>query len=395
MESKSVNLTDLKGQLGAHMTFAGDVMIDQKSSKPYIKALLSLNTVNMDVLLASRQSESSPYEAKIYLVSTKGKGHQPVAGARWSHSPLDFSFLDKFDGQFDITASQLSHKDILITHPKLLAKVQNGRLDISSLTGSIYGDMFRASGHLTAENALHLHILLQDANLKQVITQGSTIKIVGGKLTFSSDFSTHGKSVSDMIHHLAGPVNITARDGIINGFDLPAISQQLGNLQNIQSVLNLLSASMGKGQTPFSSFKGDILFNDGIGKIQSMNLSAQGGQGQATGQIDLPLYTVNVQADFHLTDHPKIPPFHMSLSGPIDNPSRHLDTSTLKKYMMENIFKGVIEKLGKGKLKPADMLGSLLGGGSPNNNAPGPQQQKSPTPPPPEKIVKDIFKGIF
>jgi hypothetical protein len=125
---------------------------------------------------------------------------------------------------------------------------------------------------------------------------------------------------------------------------------------------------MGKGQTPFTSFKGDIAFKDGVGTIQSMNLLAPDGEGHASGQIDLLRYYLNIQAEFRLTQHPNFPTFHMQLVGPIDNPSRKLDTTALQKYMMENVFKGVIDKLGKGTLKAVDK---------------------------PEQIVKDIFKGIF
>lgn len=397
----SVDLTSLKGHLGKNLNFEGDVTIDHKNAKPQIKATLAVNSISLDTLLASRQTQISPFsDGKIFLVSTKHKQEHSHTGPRWSNAPLDFSFLDKFDGQFQITSSQLSKKDIVVTHPKLIAKVQNGRLDISSLTGSIYGGMFRGSGHVTADNTVHFHILLQDANLKQLFSQGTSIKIVAGKLTFSSDFATHGKSMSEMIHHLAGPVNITAKDGVISGFDLHTLSQRLGSLQNPQSLLGLLNTSMEKGQTSFSSFKADIAFTEGVGRIQSMNLMAKEGQGQATGSINLPLYTVDIHSEFRLTEHPKIPPFHMHLSGPIDNPSRQLDTSALQKYMLENVFKGVIEKLGKGKFKPADMLGSILGGGKESNNTnagqPTPQQQGKTAPvDKPEKIVKDLLKGIF
>ena len=179
---------------------------------------------------------------------------------------------------------------------------------------------------------------------------------------------------------------------LINGFDLKTVSDRLGSLQNPASLLGLLNTSMGQGQTPFSSFKGDILFNAGVGTIQSMNFVAQDGQGHATGQIDLPRYLLNIQAEFLLTKHPNIPAFHMQLTGPIDNPSRRLDTGALQKYMMENVFKGVIDKLGKGKLNAGNVLGSLLGGGS----APSQQQPNQPKNlDKPEQIVKDIFKGIF
>jgi uncharacterized protein involved in outer membrane biogenesis len=396
----SVRLTSLKGHLGKNLSFEGDLAIDHKNTKPHIKATLSVNAISLDTLLASRQPQVSPFsDGQIFLVSTKHKqkhshSAHPRSDSRWSNTPLDFSFLHKFDGQFDITSSQLSQKDIVVTHPKLIAKVQNGRLDITSLTGSIYGGLFRGSGHVTADNTMHFHILLQDANLKQLFSQGSNIKIVAGKLTLSSDLSTHGKNIAEMVQHLAGPLNITAKDGVINGFDLQAISQRLGNLQNLQSVLGLLNTSMGKGQTHFSSFKADLAFTEGVGKIQSMSLVAQGGQGQASGQIDLPHYTVNIHSEFRLTDHPKLPAFHMHLSGPIDNPSRQLDTTALQKHLIENVFKGVIDKLGKGNFKPADMLGSILGGGNGEQAAP-PQQDKGRVIDKPEKIVKDIFKGLF
>ena len=391
----SLHLTSLKGHLGKNLSFEGNIVIDHKRTKPHVQATLVVNSISLDTLLASRMTQNSPFsDGKIFLVGAKQK--EAHSGPRWSHTPLDFSLLHKFDGQFDITSSQLTQKDIVVSHPKLVAKIQNGRLDITSLTGSIYGGMFRASGHLTADNTMHFHILLQDAHLKQLFSQGSNIKIVGGKLTLSSDLSTHGSSMAEMVAHLAGPLNITAKDGVINGFDLHAISQRLGNLQNLQSVLGLLNTSMGKGQTPFSSFKADIVFTEGIGKIQSMNLIAQGGQGQASGQIDLPRYTIDIRSEFHLTDHPKLPAFHMHLSGPIDNPSRQLDTAALQKHLVENVFKGVVENLSKGKFKPAEMLGSLLGGKneSSNNKTGHPAPQAAPLDKP-EKIVKDIFKGLF
>jgi uncharacterized protein involved in outer membrane biogenesis len=198
--------------------------------------------------------------------------------------------------------------------------------------------------------------------------------------------------MNEMINHLAGPINITAKNGLINGFDLHTLSQRLGSLQDPRSLIGLLNTSMGKGQTPFTSFKGDIIFKNGVGTIQSMNLLATDGEGHASGQIDMPRYYLDIHADFRLTQHPKLPTFGMQLVGPIDNPSRKLDTASLEKYMIENVFKGLIEKLGKGKMNAGDLVGSILGGDkAPSQQQPNNNQQKTK----PEQIVKDIFKGIF
>src|SRR5690606_4500310 len=111
-------------------------------------------------------------------------------------------------------------------------------------------------GYITSDNIIQLHMALSDANLKDLPTQGSNIKIIGGKFSMAVDISTHGKSMNEIVRHIDGPINITAKNGIINGFDLHTLSQRLGNLQDPRSLIGLLTTSMGKGQTPFTSFKG-------------------------------------------------------------------------------------------------------------------------------------------
>lgn len=363
----SLHLTRLKGQMGNRLSFAGDIAVDQAGAKPKVKATLAFNSIAVDTLLASHQAADSPYpEGKIFLISRRPRS-RASAGAPWPRDPLDFSFLNKFDGQFEISASELRQKDWVVSRPKMIAVVQKGRLDISALTGHLFEGSLIGKGHVTSGNALRVHLTLNEANLRNLPARGANVKIVGGKLFCSTDLSTHGASVDDMVKNLHGPVNITAANGVINGFDLRTLSRRLGSLQNPASLLGLLTTSMGQGQTPFSSFNGNIVFKDGIGTIQSMNLVAPDGQGHASGQIDLPRYLLNIQAQFRLINYPKIPPFHMQLSGPINNPSRKLDTSALQKYMMEAVFSGALENLGK--LKP-------------NLNKP-------------EQMVKDIFKGIF
>jgi uncharacterized protein involved in outer membrane biogenesis len=386
-DADSLRLSHMKGQLGSNFSFAGDVAIDQSGAKPKVKAVLSVNSINLAKLMASREGSSVP-EARVFLISTRQHSHT----SHWSQSPMDFGFLNKFDGHFDISSSQLVQNEIVLSHPKLVANLQNGQLDITSFTGSIYGGSLTGKGHITAGNAVHVHMSLTDANLKNIFSSGSSIKIVGGKLSTSLDLSTHGKSMDEMVRHVSGPVNVAAKNGLINGFDLHTLSQRLGNLQDPRSLMGLLTTSMGQGQTSFTSFNGDIAFQNGIGTIQSMKMVAPDAQGHATGQIDLPQYTINIHSEFQLTQHPKLPPFHMHLTGPIDNPSRKLDSANLQKYMMENVFKGVLGKLGKGGSKAQDVLGSILGG----DNAPT-QQQPSETPKSnkPEQIVKDVFKGIF
>lgn len=389
--TQQFNLAQIKGKLGSNTQLSGDATIDRTQQKPKIKMNLSTTALNIDALgvpLAVGQASSQ-------LTPPQKKGH---AHSPWSSDPLNFQFLNDIEALISFSTPQLIWHEMVISNPKLSATIQKGRLELTSLAGNLFGGTLNLTGHLTAENALHAHLTVKDANLSKIFTHGTTIKIIAGKLSLSSNLSAHGKSLEDMVHHLSGPLLITAKEGVMSGFDLRAISQRLNNLNNLQSLLGLFNTNMQKGHTSFSSFKGDIAFTKGIGTIQSMNLVADGGQGSATGHIDLPAYTLGVRTEFHLTDHPKLPAFRMHLTGPLDNPARHLDTLAIEKYMMENVFKNIIGKIGKGNLNAGDVIGSLLGKDKPANKdgqPSSPQQPKSDAPHSPEKIVKGILKGIF
>ncbi|MBM3469113.1 MAG: AsmA family protein [Alphaproteobacteria bacterium] len=396
-DATSFKATNLKGSLGSHLSFSGALAVDRTGVKPSIKAQLSLNPLKMEMLTAEQESNIPDYsEARLYFVSSKGKRERLTPHSRWSHDALDFRFLNNFDGNFELNAPHLSYGDMVLSNPKLHAILKNGHLEMKSLVGSLYGGGFHANGLITAQNALKVHMDIKGANLKKLMTQGSSIKIVGGSLSSSADLTTHGNSMHSMVNHLAGPVIISATNGVINGFDLHALSQQLASLQNPQSLMGLLNTKMGKGQTSFSSFNGNITFKEGVGVINSMNLIAQGGQGNARGSINLPAYSLDIHAEFRLTELPKLPPFHMRLYGPLDNPSRSLDTSALQTYMMENVFKSVVERLGKGKLNPGDILGSVVGPLAPQTpSVPSQDKGQGQKADKPEQIVKNIFKGLF
>jgi len=353
---------DLKGKLGSDIHFSGNMSVDSRGVKPHIKASLSTNTLNADILLATASQEVKPHSAvaKIHLVAAKRRNSP--SHSKWPCEPLDFSYLSMFDGQLDLTVLHFVGKDIAISNLKLIAKIQNSRLDIPSLTGRIYDGNFKGSGYLTANNVLQFNASIKDANLANFLALPGKIKIVGGKLSLSSNFSTHGHNVEEMVQHLAGLVSVQAKDGIISGFDLHALSHSLTSLKDVQSFMGLLGATMQNGKTFFSSFKSDVTFKEGIGIIQLMNLIAKGGQGHASGYIDLPRYALDVRTEFRLTEHPNFPAFHMRLTGDLDNPSRELDTSVLQKYMMENVFKNVVKQLGKNMLGVPDILGGILGG---------------------------------
>lgn len=382
-------LRDIKALIGQDFDITGKIDIHRQNEKTKVGGILTATSLNLDLLLAMAEGKQPSFrEPQLMLVALKAP---PVPHA-WSKEPLSFAFLKNLEVNVPIMIQKLKRKDITITHLKVSPKVENGSFD-APLSGTFYGGKLQGNLRATADNTFALSIDLQDANLASLTPHYTgQIKLIGGKFSFHSALSTHGKSLDELVANLTGPLKMNARDGVINGFDLQAISQRLKQINNLQGLLGLLSNFMAKGQTTFQRFEGDILFKNGIGTIQFMQLIANGGNGQATGTINLPGYLLNIATEFQLTDHPQLPPFKMYLTGPLDNPQRNLETQALQNYLLQNVFKGVVDQLSKGKGNIGDVLGSILGQDQetqPSSSAPEKAPQK------PEKVVKDLLKNLF
>ncbi len=388
-DKTTFKLEDMKASIGHSFDLKGNLDVKRTNDKTKVLGTLTATSLNLDLLLAlAEEKQQLPTEPQFLLVALKPT---PVPHS-WSQEPLNFTLLKDLEADVKFIVHKIKRKDILITDLKASTTIQNGILE-APLTATIYGGKVQGNLRITADQKITLGIDLKEADLASLVPYHSgQIKLVGGKLSFNTALTTHGKSAYQLVGNLSGPIKLSARNGVINGFDLQAISQRLKQVASVQGLLGLLSNFMTKGQTTFKSFDGDILFKNGVGTIQSMQLIADGGTGQATGLINLPSYLLNIASEFHLTDHPKLPPFKMYLTGPLDNPQRNLETQALQNYLIQNVFKGVVDQLSKGKVKVGDVLGGILGQEQGTNPSPSDQEQSAQKP---EKVVKDLLKKLF
>lgn len=405
-QSKAYKFSDLKGALGSGFSFTGSGDINLAAQRPKVQAQFKLSDVNLDsffAMLDHYKDLKKIAEPRLILVSRRSSPPSSQGG-RWSTEPLKLDFLKSFDGEIFIEASGIKRKDLVINQVQARTRVHEGVLEIPQLTGSIFGGKLQSSLRLeSGRNDLTLTASLQGANLSNLLATGAKIKIVDGLLNVSASLKSNGASVAHLISRLSGHLTLDAKDGVIHGFDLQALSRQVGAIKDIGSFAGLFMTYMAGGSTSFKTYNAVINFQNGIGKIDQMTLSAQGGEGTASGAIDLPNYALDLLGQFRLTDHPKFPPFKMRLYGPLDNPKRDFDTSSLQRYMLDNVLQGVVSKVLSGKTeKPADLVGSLLGGlaGGQQSEAPAPAEEpQNPAAPTPEKIVEDIagelLGGLF
>ena len=396
-------LGDIQGILGAAGSFSGSLDYSRLETKPYINASLRFTSVNLDHLLSFlKDSATVPAFPHIMLAATATSPmHSP-----WSRDILDLNFLSYFDADLKLTSEKISKKEMVFDHPDLIAQIKNGILKIVKVTASVYGGSFTLKGQTDSQknNASQYTFALKGAELKNLSPKESYVKITHGQLDVSGNLVTSGNSIYKLVSALEGKITLDAHDGIVSGFDLQAITSNLMKQNRLEGIVNLLSASFKKGETPFSSLEGLIDIQQGIAHIKKLTLLAKGGEGAAHGTINFPAYTMNVDARFSLTEPKNIPSIGVKFIGSIDAPVRTIDSDALQKHMTTNVLKDVIGSITSGEKKPADILGAILGGGGSDEQASPSPQSSNPAPQnsdadnivkTPEKALKSLLKGLF
>ncbi len=332
---KKTQFEPLKITFASGLNIAGKLGADLSGTKPRINANLSTSAITLP---------TSP--------NTESK-------ERWSKEPMDLSALEQYEGQFDVAIPRLTRSTLTLENVRVHALLQNNALSISPLTAGIYGGDLDARTSISSKGAITLKTTLNNAQLNSIAPSESKLKVVAGVLNASTDLKTTGLSVYDLVSHLDGPVSIRTRNGRISGFDLDALIDRLSNLNGPEAFLNLFNTYMAKGSTAFNTYNGDVVFTQGVGKIQNMTLATNRAQGSATGSINLPAYTMDINAKLQITNPAGLPSFGAHLYGPIDEPKRDFDTNELKTYVLKNLTKGIIQNITKGQVP--DLFNRLLG----------------------------------
>ncbi len=431
-DANHLTLSDIDSKVGP-VALAGEAQIVLGGARPHVTATLLGSEIITDLFLPApskslglvpnwrREERTRPIP-----VAAQGKKQRKQAApapassipaAPWSKAPIDLSGLTAFDADINLAAAALAYDKYRVDQPQLVMNLKDSVLTVSQLSGKIFEGDFNMQSRLVAAKVptLSSSISVVNADIKQALFTAGDIDVADGRLQFTLNTATSGRSSLEMISALSGKGVMKVSEGVVEGFNLTAVSERLKNLDNAMGFLTLLQSSMSGGQTRFSRLDGTFNIAKGVVRTDDILLVAHAGEGRATGVIDLPRWVLDIKANFFLTEHPKAPPFGMHLSGSIDQPKRVFDIERMQAYLLQRgvgslLRKAIPQKEGDGGA--GDILNKILGGGGTSQTAPAPtptEGQAAPAPAPtqqqqqetinplkdPEKALKGILKGIF
>ncbi|MBF0269893.1 MAG: AsmA family protein [Alphaproteobacteria bacterium] len=372
----------------------GGAQILLTGARPQLTAKLTGGEIDLDAYMPrkmaalGRHGMPLPEKIGVQLAALAQGG-----GARWSSSPIDLSGLKDIDAKADISLAGLRVSGIRMLKPVASAELRDGVLTVSKLTATLWGGALDAQARLVAGAGMQVEskATLVGADLKSTLSELAGLHQAAGKYDAQFSLTSSGRSEAELVSHLTGNGGFAAKDGVVEGIDLPAVNRQLANINNVAALAGLASTVSGGGKTAFSQMSASFKANNGIVTSNDIKLVADGGTGSGTMQADLPQWTQDAKLAFKLTGSANGPSLGVRLQGPLDAPRKFVDIDDLQRWAVE---KGLMKGL------KAKGLDGLLGGGSaPQQQAPSSPSADQPAQQPaqkekPSKILKNILKGL-
>ena len=338
-DTEELTVSNLSVQAGpAKLTGNAGARLD--ADRPKFSVSLTSDILAVDPWLAA--DDPKPKGAVVAVPVSSG-------GREWSRERIDLSALRSFDADADISAKKVTYSAYIINDFALKGALSGGRLTVKQFGGGLFGGRIAGSGQLDALDvpAAEMELKIDNADIRAAALAVANKGQVSGVLDYETALSTRGASEFDMISALNGDGKIRIHDGSVEGIDLPAVSDQLKQLDGALDFLKLAQRAMNGGATPIDELTGTYTISDGILRSEDIALMSKSATGKTTVIVNLPAQELDASSRFWLAEHPNSPPIGVRHVGPLANPRTVLDIEKLQAYVLQRVVqRGILRQFG-------------------------------------------------
>jgi len=399
---KSYKLEDIKGKL-ADASVQGAAVVDLSKEKPFVSGNLKFGKLVFNTIV----NKSG--------VKTVQKGR------RWSREPLNTQGLYALDANLTLSASSIAYGPWPLQAPQIELILKDGVFDITRLDAGLFDGTVSVKSQMStaAQERQPLHIngqaKLNNVSIDKLVKalSGGQLVRASGKASVNAQIKSAGNSPAALVYDLSGEGTVMGRDIVLDGVDINRFARALADDSKPgDTVMGLWKGSVKGGQSAFETLDGNFVISEGVVDIQKLDLDGARSAIRTTGDIDLPRWTLATKHKVIVKDRDDVPPFDVSFSGSLDNPTQTFGQGLLQDYLSRKINR----KIGK---EFENLLSDKLGLPSNNNVAPAPEEiepadgqgltpeekaaQNEPSQDEPqsfedmapEDAIKDVLKGLL
>ncbi|MFQ5626396.1 MAG: AsmA-like C-terminal region-containing protein, partial [Methyloligellaceae bacterium] len=425
---KNGTVSFTKARLGLDgMNGKGQASIRFKGARPYIKASLALDKLDLNPYLRGAsaasaappaRTASTPQQTKapaapapkpkakqsltdfIDQLNTADEGKeklQPQVRA-WSQRAMNLTGLRGADADVNITAGALYYQNIKMGKSTLSAALKNGLLSADLTRMALYSGT--GTGRVTVNAARAVPGIaaifnLQDISALPLLKDAVDFKWISGRANMAISLSGTGRSQSELVRSMQGQARLVFANGAIEGINIPAM------------VRGLKRGELGgwklkeREKTDFSQLSGTFLVQNGIATNKDLSLISPLIRMTGEGTVDLgreridyaalPRLVANLQGQGATGDDKGIA-VPVRIKGSWDNPKIVPDLDRLLRdpELVEQNAKKIGKVLKKLKKKEDvnKLLQGLLGGNQGAADGTQPQGEKVR----PEDVLKNLLR---
>lgn len=266
--------------------------------------------------------------------------------ARWSREPLRLGALAGVEGRARLDAASLTFGAIRLEQAVLETSLDGGVLTVDRFDGRVFDGAFAVRGNLAPGevHGLDATISLTDVDARAALAQTAGYQDLGGRLDVAARVDSLGASEAELVGNLAGDATVNLRDGVIDGYDLTAINQRLGNLDNVVDFAALVGTSLQGGSTPIQRADGTFTIRKGVAESNDLTALMEGAEAFGTAIIDLPDWEMDVVGEARLLSHSESPPLGVTMRGALDAPKTKFDTGALEAFVAKRAVGAAIQQ---------------------------------------------------
>ncbi len=406
-EADIYKILGLKANLGP-MSVSGDLSLSTAGARPALSGKIQTGSIPLDSFTEAQGASPSSSQA--------GASTESV---RWSRNAIDTGWMRAMDLDLGVRATRLRYKGWDLSDPSFTVTLRDGILSIPDLKSGLFNGTLdlattvRSVADPRAPLSIDGKAAIADVGIEPLLhafTSGLPMK-ARGNVSLNTTIAASGVSMAALVNDLSGKGDLSGKDIVLEGVDLPRFARALSSETKPGDTLEgFWKGATSGGSTRFDTLTGTYVIEEGVIRIGQLLLDGLQTSINTTGAVNLPRWTVDLKNRITLKEGKEAPPFDVTISGPLDNPANTFGAGVMQDYFARKLnrkIEGLIQdklgaklqdKLGLPDFKTPQQTEPATGGDPPATpEAPGsetPVQAPAPSAPKPEDLFKDVIRGL-
>src|SRR5471032_200644 len=187
---------------------------------------VNLNAEKLDLDALSGWQAKAPGQT---AQATKAVTSAPVIARDISQQTNNFSILNSFNANLALNVADLTYRGLKIQGFSLLAEIQQGKVNLKTLSGKMATGDFSLPGRLDATQtpvSISLKPVVHNIEIGQLLTAYNLPQVLSGNFSMEGNVSGEGLSVDDFSQNWSGKAKLSMADAHLNGLNIQQLIQQ-------------------------------------------------------------------------------------------------------------------------------------------------------------------------